>query len=161
VAVAAAVIATIVGVVVATGSSRAGPAAMGKPAPLFRANDLAGHRVSLADYRGKTVLLNFWASWCDPCRREFPQLKRANAGSVAVLGVIVRDGDVPAGDFMAEQHATWPALKDPDGRVLRAYGVGQGVPVTIAISPRGIVAGRHLGELRPKDLAALVAAAAS
>jgi cytochrome c biogenesis protein CcmG/thiol:disulfide interchange protein DsbE len=115
--------------------------------------------VSLADYRGKTVLLNFWASWCDPCRREFPQLKRANTGTVAVLGVIVRDGDVPAGDFMAEQHATWPALKDPDGRVLRAYGVGQGVPVTVAISAQGIVAGRHLGELRPKDLVALVAAA--
>lgn len=132
---------------------------MGRPAPLFIAEDLTGEKVRLSDFRGKTVLLNFWASWCDPCRREFPQLKRVNRGTVAVLGVIVRDGVVPAGDFMQAEGATWPALKDPGGRILRAYGVGQGVPVTIAIAPSGKVTGRHLGELRATDMTALIAVA--
>jgi cytochrome c biogenesis protein CcmG/thiol:disulfide interchange protein DsbE len=152
-------IAIIIGLVIITDSSKPSPGAVGQPAPVFVAESLDGKRVALAGYRGRTVLLNFWASWCEPCRREFPLLRTANHGSVAVLGVIVRDGEVPASDFMRAEHATWPALKDPSGRLLRAYGIGQGVPVTVVISPSGKVTGRHLGELHAKDLAALLASA--
>ena len=107
------------------------------------------------------MILNFWASWCVPCRKEFPLLKEVNQGDVAVLGVVYQDSKWAAASFMEDQKANWPGLIDPKGEIARAYGVAAkpGLPVTIAIDARGSLAKRHVGELRKGDLEALVATA--
>ncbi|MEO6121969.1 MAG: TlpA disulfide reductase family protein [Acidimicrobiales bacterium] len=133
---------------------------VGRRAPTFSSFDLTGRPVSLADYEGRPVLVNFWASWCVPCRREFPLLKTAEeAGRVDVLGVVFQDTKGAAADFMADQGATWPALIDPDSDIAAAYGVrlARGLPVTFAVSAEGLLVSRHVGELRRDDLAELIA----
>lgn len=133
----------------------------GGPAPTFETFDLKGQPVRLVDYRGKIVMLNFWASWCVPCRKEFPLLKQVHGGDVVVLGVVYQDSKQAAAAFMRDQGATWPGLIDPDGEIAAAYNVGAkpGLPVTVAIDPRGSMVKRHIGELRRGDLEDLIAAA--
>ena len=138
-----------------------GPEGSGGRAPTFATFDLEGRPVALADYRGKVVLVNFWASWCIPCRREFPLLKEVNGDDVAVLGVVFDDYVGAARRFMREQGATWPGLIDPKGQIAAAYGVAKkpGIPVTVAVDGDGTLAARHVGEARRADLARLVARA--
>lgn len=130
-------------------------------APTFATFDLKGEPVRLVDYRGKVVVLNFWASWCVPCRKEFPLLKQVHGGDVAVLGVVYQDSKRAAAAFMRQQGATWPGLIDPKGQIAKAYGVAAkpGIPVTVAIDARGALVKRHIGELRPGDLEDLIATA--
>jgi cytochrome c biogenesis protein CcmG/thiol:disulfide interchange protein DsbE len=137
-------------------------AAVGRAAPAFETFDLDGHRVALADERGKPVLVNFWASWCTPCRAEFPRL-RAVAGDVRVLGVVFHDTASAARSFMDSEHGTWPALIDPKHQIADAYGVRlkPGIPVTFAIDRAGVVRLRHLGEASDADVRQLIAAAQS
>ena len=132
-------------------------------APAFSTVDLAGRRVSLADYRGTPVLLNFWASWCVPCRKEFPLFKGVEGKGVEVVGVVFRDTNDAAAAFMMEQQATWPALQDPGGRIADDYDVGfrPGLPVTILIDREGTLVERHVGELRQEDLDRLLTLAAA
>jgi len=131
-----------------SGSASEHASDVGDVAPTFSTFDLAGKAVRLADFRGQTVVLNFWASWCVPCRKEFPLLAQVDARpKVAVLGVVYKDTDANARAFMASHNGTWPGLKD-DGRIAKAYRVGPGIPATIVISPTGRVTLRHLGELR-------------
>jgi thiol-disulfide isomerase/thioredoxin len=142
--------ALLVGVLLLSACSSGGAsrADVGETAPLFATRDLAGERVRLRDFRGQTVVLNFWASWCIPCRKEFPLLAQVDERqNVAVLGVIYNDADDNARRFMAEHGGTWPGLKD-DGKIARAYRVGPGIPATIVIGPTGKVTKRILGELR-------------
>lgn len=123
-------------------------AAVGSVAPGFATRDLDGARVSLRSFRGETVILNFWASWCVPCRKEFPLLAQADARqSVVVLGVVFNDSVANARRFMREHAATWPGLRD-DGQIAKAYGVGPGIPATIVIDADGRVVRRHIGEIR-------------
>jgi len=120
-----------------------------KPAPAFSAPNLSGGgRSSLADYRGKVVVLNFWASWCDPCRDESPLLDRWHAkisqgGRGTVLGVDVLDVSDDAKDFVREFGLDYPMLRDGEGEVLGRYGV-VAYPETFVIDRRGrIVASRR------------------
>jgi len=82
---------------------------------------------SLADYRGKPVLLNVWASWCDPCRTEMPLLEKAHKRMVAaggtVLGVDVQDDRVKALEFLREKRITFPSLRDRDRSYVQRLGV--------------------------------------
>ena len=130
-------------------------------APAFETVDLDGRPVRLADYRGEPVLINFWASWCVPCRKEFPLLKDVHGDEVTVLGVVFQDTAEAASAFMAEQDATWPALLDPGGDIADDYDVGfrPGLPVTVAVDRAGVLVDRHVGELRAEDLDRLVAVA--
>ena len=130
-------------------------------APAFSTVDLTGRAVRLADYRGRAVLLNFWASWCVPCRKEFPLLKGVEGKGVEVLGVVFQDTADAAAAFMKEQQATWPGLQDPGGRIAHDYDVGfrPGLPVTVLVDRQGRVAERHVGELRQEDLDHLLALA--
>ena len=102
---------------------------------------------SLAGYRGQVVVLNFWASWCEPCRAESPlleewQRKMTGSGGV-VLGVDALDVTGDAQDFIEEFELTYPMLKDKDGEVMADYGVAQ-LPETFVLDREGrIVAVRR------------------
>jgi cytochrome c biogenesis protein CcmG/thiol:disulfide interchange protein DsbE len=123
----------------------------GQVAPLFESTDLSGKPVRLADYRGHRVVLNFWASWCVPCRTEFPVLKRllVSHPDVVVLGVVFDDSDGPARAFLQSEGATWPGVRDPRGQVAGAYQVRAkpGIPVSILIDASGRVRDRRFGPL--------------
>jgi len=95
---------------------------------------------SLADYKGKVVVLNVWASWCDPCREEVPLLQRtheriASKGGL-VLGIDTQDDSERAREFLAQRKATFPSLRDRDKEYGRSFGV-TGYPETFLIDRKG------------------------
>jgi cytochrome c biogenesis protein CcmG, thiol:disulfide interchange protein DsbE len=117
----------------------------------------AGGELALADLRGRTVVLNVWASWCPPCEEEAPLLEelargyRAAGADVLVLGLDVRDLREDALAFIRDRGVTYPSLRDEDDRAYRALEV-TGQPETFVIDPRGRIALRHVGpvtELAP------------
>jgi len=98
---------------------------------------------SLADYRGKVVVLNLWASWCEPCREEMPVLQRthekiASRGGL-VLGIDTQDSSDAAKRFLAESKATFPSLRDRDRSYGREFGA-TGYPETFLIDRKGRIA---------------------
>ena len=99
-------------------------------------------RATIHHQRGRPVLVNFWASWCIPCREEFPLFKRARQDpaneQLVILGILYQDSEDEALDFMRAQGASWPALEDPGGAVAGAYRVAA-PPVTFFIDRAGIV----------------------
>jgi cytochrome c biogenesis protein CcmG, thiol:disulfide interchange protein DsbE len=98
---------------------------------------------SLADYKGKVVVLNVWASWCDPCREEVPLLQKTHEQIAAkggvVLGLDTQDASGSALDFLAEHKATFPSLRDRDRSYGREFGV-TGYPETFLIDRKGRIA---------------------
>ena len=157
-----AAIALIVGlVVVLTLSFRRDPhdirtGTIGKPAPAFDLPALDGApRISLEAYRGKVVVLNFWSSWCVPCKEENPALtqvwERYRTSDVVLLGVVFQDSTDAAREYTARLGNTWPSAVDGDGRVALAYGVF-GPPETYFIGPDGVIAGRHIGPIDAETL---------
>ena len=118
------------------------------PAPEFTLPNPAGKKVSLKDFRGKLVLLNFWASWCAPCREEMPAMERLyqrykDQGFV-ILGVNVKDDKKSALSFLKELKITFPIAFDPQGEVGLLYGAW-GLPVTYLIDTRGTAIARAWG----------------
>jgi cytochrome c biogenesis protein CcmG/thiol:disulfide interchange protein DsbE len=103
---------------------------------------------SLADYRGQVVVLNFWASWCKPCKEESPLLERwhqrIRPRGGLVLGVDMLDVTSHAEEFIDEYELTYPMLKDKDGEGLERYGVVQ-YPETFAIDRQGRIAAAQRG----------------
>ncbi|MEW5961912.1 MAG: TlpA disulfide reductase family protein [Chloroflexota bacterium] len=115
----------------------------GHPAPDFELKTLDGQTLRLADFRGQPVLVNFWATWCGPCRAEFPDLQRAfadNAGRLVIIGVnnTTTDQVDLVNDFVAEMGATFPIVLDETGQVVDAYRV-LGLPTSVFIDRDGIV----------------------
>ena len=121
-----------------------------KPAPPFELDRLSGPgRLSLADFRGQVVVLNFWASWCPPCREESPLLQRwhrriSARGRATVLGVDALDVTSDARKFVKEYGLTYPMVKDRGGAVPASYGA-IGYPETFIIDQRGRIAARRRG----------------
>jgi cytochrome c biogenesis protein CcmG, thiol:disulfide interchange protein DsbE len=117
--------------------------ALGEPAPDGPMPRLeGGGSESLADYRGRWVLVNFWASWCEPCRDEAPELerfqRRHGGPDFTVLGIDSQDLSDDARGFVAEYDLTYPQLRDGNGDVADEYGT-TGVPENFLIDPRGNV----------------------
>jgi cytochrome c biogenesis protein CcmG/thiol:disulfide interchange protein DsbE len=119
-------------------------------APVRELPDLGGGKRSLADFAGKPVLLNFWASWCDPCKAEAPILERAHrrlaAAGGAVLGVTVSDQSDDSRAFLRKHGLSFPSLRDVEGAFGRDYGT-TGVPETFAIDRQGRVAAVSRGSV--------------
>jgi len=150
-------LAAVLVVVVAGGAGLLTPALrVGDRAPDFALADLDGEPVRLADYAGRPVIVNFWASWCVDCVEEFPILAEtldahADVG-LAVIGIVYRDRSEAARAFGEQLNATWPLVMDPGERVARAYGVF-GPPESWLIGPDGIVVSRHIGPFTAEELA--------
>jgi thiol-disulfide isomerase/thioredoxin len=127
-----------------------------KTAPLdFVVKDMNGGDVKLADYKGKVVMLNFWATWCGPCKVEIPmftelQTKYKDQG-LAFLGISVDDAPEALRPFAQEYRMNYPVLIG-DGRddVQNAFGPMFGIPVTLLIARDGTICTRYLGP-RPKE----------
>jgi cytochrome c biogenesis protein CcmG, thiol:disulfide interchange protein DsbE len=122
----------------------------GTPAPALRLQGLDGHPVDLAALRGRPVVVNFWATWCDPCVREFPLLRQAaashRADRLAVVGVLTNDRPAAARAFVRAHGGTWPIALDPTATTATRWGA-VGLPHTWFIRPDGTLASHQLGEL--------------
>ena len=130
---------------------------IGSIAPDFRLPALDGRGdVSLADYRGRPVIVNFWASWCNPCRKEFPLLKQAlrdhRARRLAVIGVTYQDIPSDSRSFVKQRDATWPQGVDDGGAVASAFGV-RAIPQSFFVRPDGRIATRVFGVTSESALA--------
>jgi len=114
----------------------------GMPAADFTLVDLNGRSQSLSDYRGKIVLLNFWATWCKPCTTEMPAMQamydRMRDKGFVVLAVNELEDDAKVRDHIREYKHTFPVLMDRDNRVANLYGV-YGLPVSVFIDEAGAV----------------------
>lgn len=138
------------------------PAVEGKAAPDFTLNDLSGRPVQLSALKGKVVLLNFWATWCPPCREEIPSMIRLNQAmqgkAFQMLAVSIDEGGREAVDsFFKRGGAALPALLDTDGKVARRYGT-TGVPETFIIDAEGVIRKKVIGAMdwsSPEVLSAL------
>ncbi|WP_291425326.1 TlpA disulfide reductase family protein [Deinococcus sp.] len=119
----------------------------GKPAPTFTLTDTAGKTHDLSAYRGQPVLVNFWASWCQPCHAEAAALVQAaqqSAGKVQFLGVLYNDKTGQDRAFVQQYGVPYPTLLDPGSRVAIRYGIAQ-LPDTYLIGADGKIVYHHLG----------------
>ncbi len=127
---------------------------LGRTAPEFALPNLDGSTLALADLRGETVVLNFFATWCGPCRMEMPDLSRfstsARARGIRVVGIDVQEPPTVVREFVASMALAFPVLLDEDGAASEAYGV-EAFPTTLLIDPSGAVVAVQVGMIENFD----------
>jgi thiol-disulfide isomerase/thioredoxin len=127
----------------------------GKRAPEFELKDYTGKTVRLADYKGKVVFVNFWATWCGPCKYEIPMFvelqQKYGPQGLHFLGISIDDPVEALKPFVDEHKMNYPVLVGLGHEDIQdAYGPLMGVPVTVAVARDGTICTRYFG-LRPKD----------
>lgn len=135
------------------------PAPTAEVAHDFTLPALTGPAVTLRDLRGRWVVVNFWATWCAPCRAEMPYLQEIAteyAAQVTVLGVNMREDAEEVARFVGEAGIAFPVLLEPDDAMLLWYGP-RGLPLTYVIAPDGTVAYKQFGPLAPATFDAWLA----
>jgi thiol-disulfide isomerase/thioredoxin len=137
-------------------------------APAVSGTALGGGKLSLAAYRGHVVVMNFWGSWCSPCRAEAPALaqlaRKFRASGVHFLGVDIRDSPATAEAFTRDFGIEYPSLNDPGDEIaldFRSTVPPAGIPTTLVIAPDGRVSARVIGEATYNGLKDLIARAAA
>ncbi len=140
-----------------TGAS--GAARVNHPAPNFNLPLFSGGELTLSSLKGTPVVINFWSSWCPPCRVEAPILEKVwqlyKDEGVTFVGVDIQDTEEDARAFIKEFGITYPNVKDDSGRVTIDYGVS-GIPVTFFVDREGLIVSRWVGAITETMLIARV-----
>ena len=136
---------------------------VGRQAPAITGATIDGERYDSTDDRGRWVLVNFFATWCVPCRKEHPDLVRFAArhlavGDAVVVAVVYDDEADAVRRFRDGEGGDWPMVVDPGGRIALSYGV-RGIPESFLVDPRGTVAVRLVGGVTADRLDAVLARA--
>jgi cytochrome c biogenesis protein CcmG/thiol:disulfide interchange protein DsbE len=123
-----------------------------RPAPDFSLTDLAGNKLRLSDYHGRVVLLDFWATWCDPCKREIPHFvemqSRYGPQGLQVIGISMDDDVKLAREFQGQFKMNYPVAMG-SAHLASQYGGILGLPITFVIDRRGRIVSRHVGATDP------------
>lgn len=131
------------------------PPQAGGPVPDFEYTALDGSPMNLADQRGRVVVINFFASWCDPCRQEAADLEQVwreyQDQGVQFFGIAYKDADSKAQAFLDEFDVSYPSTVDPSNRTARSYGL-TGVPETFVIDQQGLLVRHFLGPISQSQL---------
>jgi thiol-disulfide isomerase/thioredoxin len=139
--------------------------AVGDRLPAIKLDDLKGQPRSLSEWSGRTLLINFWATWCAPCRKEMPLLEQFQASEdparLQVIGIAIDRRD-PVLQFIGETGVTYPNLVgEMDAtRAAERFAVGFGLPLSVVAAPDGTVLAVHMGEITVTDLEQIAAVAA-
>lgn len=147
-----------IGVIIGTATSKEDQPAMqrlsiGSDAPDFEGVNTKGEPIRLADYRGKVVVINFWASWCGPCVKEMPLVNavfQAQPEDVVTLFVNAGESKGTVAEFLAAHQLHFPVLIDVTGRISSAYSV-TGLPVTYVLNAEGQIAQTIVGEIQSEQ----------
>jgi cytochrome c biogenesis protein CcmG/thiol:disulfide interchange protein DsbE len=135
------------------------PAQLGKPAPAFSLPSLHDPNdfIAVRALRGRMLVMNFWASWCDPCKQEAPFLAAAakTHPNVKFLGVQILDGIEEGRRYEQHYGIPYESVRDARGSVAKTYGV-TGVPETVFVDSAGDVVGKYIGALDKKTLAGIL-----
>jgi cytochrome c biogenesis protein CcmG/thiol:disulfide interchange protein DsbE len=137
---------------------------LAKPAAPFTVTLFDGRKITLDELRGKAVFLNFWASWCPPCRAEARDLEAAwqkvKDKNMVFIGVALQDTDKNSLEFLKEFEVTYPNGKDESGKIAVDYGTW-GIPESFFIDPQGRITYKHVGGIRAALVLAKLEEAAS
>ena len=145
----------------ASATGRSGEQLIGRKAPEFFAESIYGKPVSLSNYPESPIILNFWASWCPPCRDETPHFEKIwrlyKEKDVVVIGINVQDDLNSANEYISEFDVTFVNGMDKNGRIMVDYGV-TGLPVTFFLDREGMIIGRWVGSIGASSLESRVEA---
>ncbi len=126
-----------------------------KPAHDFTLKDLNGNDVKLSSFKGKAVIINFWATWCHPCREEIPDLQKGydenKDKGLVILGVNIKENESKVSKFTKDYKMTYPILLDIDGTTSDAYRVF-GIPMSFFIDRNGLVKDSFIGMLTKEEI---------
>ncbi|MBM7623959.1 TlpA family protein disulfide reductase [Sporohalobacter salinus] len=127
-------------------------------APDFTLTDLNGNKVKLSDFRGQVVFLNFWASWCPPCKEEMPYIQEIydeRGNNVKVLAINVRESPSKVKQFIKKKDYEFTVLTDENGKVSSNYLI-RGIPKTLIINENGIIKAQNTGSMNKTKMNNLI-----
>ena len=128
-------------------------AVIGKQAPDFQLNNLDGQSTSLSSLQGKPVLINFWATWCSPCRIEMPYIQQIydewSDKGLVILAINIGESSSEVSEFMKSYNLSFPVLLDTKGDVAEKYNI-RGIPTTFFIDKDGIIQEKKIGAFQNK-----------
>lgn len=125
---------------------------IGKSAPEFTLKSVDGSDISLSDFHGKKVILNFWATWCEPCKFEIPFFQKIyseqTGNNIVVVAVDVKETASKVQDFANSKALTFPILLDTEAKVVQKYCLPGALPITLFIDAEGTIKARKIGAFR-------------
>ncbi|MDP2932391.1 MAG: TlpA disulfide reductase family protein [Chloroflexota bacterium] len=135
---------------------------MGHPAPDFTLLDLEGNRVTLSDFRGKVVFINFWASWCPPCRAEMPDIEavyqKYKDKGVVVIGIDIMEPEDVVRQFVRQGGYSWTFVLDSTGEIARDYRIAA-IPTSFFLDKDGIIKTTYIGAMTQRAMESKLAEA--